>query len=237
MMWLGSLVFNLGFYVWTAFMMVICLPILVMPRRTTFHCQRFWARGVLWMMRACVGVKVEIHGQHNLPAGACIVAAKHQSAWDTLIWHVIVEDPAMIMKRELLMVPLYGWYSRKVGMIAVDRSGGAAALRRMLRQAEAAAAQQRPIVIFPEGTRTAPGETRPYQPGVVALYGHLDLPVVPVALNSGHFWPRRRFLRKPGTIQLEYLEAMPPGLERRPFVAALENRIEAACARLQPGEG
>ena len=233
----GSLLFNLAFYVWTATMLVICLPALALPRRTTFHCQRFWARGVLWLMRTTVGIDVEIRGQQNLPAGACIIAAKHQSAWDTLIWHLIVEDPAMIMKRELLAIPLYGWYSRKVGMIAVDRSGGAAALRRMLRQAKAAAAQQRPIVIFPEGTRTAPGETRPYQPGVVALYGHLDLPVVPVALNSGHFWPRRRFLRKPGTIQLEYLEAMPPGLERRPFVAALENRIEAACARLQPGEG
>jgi 1-acyl-sn-glycerol-3-phosphate acyltransferase len=103
-----------------------------------------------------------------------------------------------------------------------------------LRQAETAAALGRPIVIFPEGTRTAPGQTRPYQPGVVALYGHLDLPVVPVALNSGHFWPRRRFLRRPGTIKLEYLEAMPPGLERRPFVAALEERIETACARLRP---
>jgi 1-acyl-sn-glycerol-3-phosphate acyltransferase len=158
---------------------------------------------------------------------------KHQSAWDTLILPVVLGDPAVVLKRELLLLPFYGWYARRAGSIAIDRKGGAAALRTMVAAARAAAAMGRPIVIFPEGTRTAPGERRPYHPGVAALYRSLGLPVVPVAVNSGLFWGRRAFMKRSGHITLAFLDPIPPGLPRRRLMQELEARIEAATAELE----
>ncbi len=228
-----SLAFNLAFYAWTAFMLVVCVPILACDRSVTVRCQTFWARGVLLLMRVLAGIRLDVRGRGNLGEPPVIVASKHQSAWDTLIWHVIVDDPAVVMKRQLLHIPLYGWYSLKAGMIPIDRKGGAAALRSMLGTALRAKERGQPIVIFPQGTRAAPGTRIPYQPGVAAVYRRLDLPVVPVALNSGLFWPRRSLLRNPGTIVVEFLPRIAPGLERGPFLAELEERIEAATSRLE----
>lgn len=232
MQWLRSLAFNLAFYVWTAGMSIAFLPALVLPRRIMVGGLAQWARGVNLLMRRLAGIGVEIRGRENLPRGAVIVAAKHQSAWDTLIWHVILADPAVVMKRELRWIPIYGWISRKTRMIAVDRKAGSQALRAMLREARAARDDGRQITIFPEGTRVAPDQTRPYHAGIAAIYNNLDLPVVPVALNSGLFWPRRNFLRRPGTIVLEFLPAIAPGLDRKRFIAELHDRIETATRRL-----
>jgi 1-acyl-sn-glycerol-3-phosphate acyltransferase len=137
--------------------------------------------------------------------------------------------PAFVLKRELLSIPLFGWYLRKVGMIAVDRAAGASALRNMARQASEAFAEGRSILIFPEGTRVPPGESRPYHPGVAALYTQLKVPVVPVALNSGLFWGRRSFVKRPGTVTVQFLPPIPPGLDRKAFMRELESRIEAAA--------
>jgi 1-acyl-sn-glycerol-3-phosphate acyltransferase len=137
-----------------------------------------------------------------------------------------------VLKRELLHIPMFGWYMRKVGMIAVDRSRGASALKQMVREAQATFAAGRSIAIFPEGTRTAPGEHKPYQPGVAALYTQLGVPVVPIALNSGLFWGRKAFLKKPGTITLQILPAIPPGLDRKTFMKRLESSIEDASKAL-----
>ena len=230
---LRSLLFDLAFYGWTVLMLVLFLPALVLPPMATARGQTWWARGVLALMRGIVGLRVEIRGRP--PTGAAIVAAKHQSAWDTLIWHVLFAHPAMVMKKELLAIPLYGWYCRKSEMIPVDRAGGRRALKKMLVAADEAVRERRPIIIFPEGTRTAPGERREYQAGVVALYRHLGIPAVPVAVNSGLFWPRRGFLRRPGTIVLEFLEPIAPGLDRHAFMAELERRIEDASLALLPG--
>jgi 1-acyl-sn-glycerol-3-phosphate acyltransferase len=158
---------------------------------------------------------------------------KHQSAWDTLILPVVLGDPAVVIKRELLWVPFYGWYAARAGSIAIDRRGGAGALRRMLADAREAAEQGRAIVIFPEGTRTAPGQTLTYQPGVAALYQALALPSVPAAVNSGLYWGRRAFVKRPGRIVLSFLEPIPPGLPRREVMAELETRIETATAGLE----
>lgn len=228
-----SIVFNLAFYAWTAFMLVVCMPILAFDRLVTVRCQTFWAKGVLWLMRCVVGITLDVRGRENLGEPPIIVASKHQSAWDTLIWHVIVDDPAVVMKRELLWIPFYGWYSLKAGMIPIDRKGGAAALRSMLWSARRAKERGQPIIIFPQGTRTAPGTHVPYQPGVVAIYRGLEMPVVPAALNSGLFWPRRSLRRNPGTIVVEFLPRVMPGLERGPFLAELEERIESATGRLE----
>lgn len=228
--------FNLLFYLWSVFMVLAFAPALLLPYQVTVWGQRQWARGVNFLMRLSAGIHVEFRGLEHRPRTGAIVAAKHQSAWDTLIWHVILDDPAIVMKKELLDIPVYGWMCRKSRMIAVDRKAGTKALRTMLEDGRAAVEQGRPIVIFPQGTRAAPGASVkdvPYQPGVSALYRGLDVPVVPVALNSGLFWPRRQFLRRPGTIVLEFLEPIPPGLPRKEFDALLRQRIESATAALE----
>jgi len=233
MTWLRALLFNIAFFGSTALLGALGLPLLLAPRRTVMEFGRFWARWVLASARAIVGLDGEIRGLEHLPKGGCLIAMKHQSAWDTLVLPVVLRDPAIVLKRELLWIPIYGWYAAGAGSIAIDRGAGAAALRGMVAAARAAAAQSRPIVIFPEGTRVAPGKRLPYQPGVAALYQALQLPVVPVAVNSGLFWGRRSFVKLPGRIALEFLDPIPPGLPRRQFVADLETRIEAATAALE----
>jgi 1-acyl-sn-glycerol-3-phosphate acyltransferase len=145
---------------------------------------------------------------------------------------VVLRDPVFILKKELLAIPFFGWYARRAGMIGVDRKGGAAALKRMMADARAARDAGRPLVIFPEGTRTAPGAAARYQTGIAALYQMLNVPVVPVALNSGLFWARRAFVKQPGTITLEMLPPIAPGLPRDPFMRRLQDEIEGASKRL-----
>ena len=227
-----ALLFNLAFFLWTAVIGIYGLPVLLAPRRVVMRFGTMWSSVTLRLLAWTVGLSHEVRGRENLPKGPAIIAMKHQSAWDTLAMPVIFEDVAVVIKRELLFVPLYGWYSKRAGSIAVDRSGGAAALKRMLASAKAAADAGRLIAIFPEGTRTAVGERRPYHPGVAALYTQLELPLVPVAVNSGLFWGRRAFLKRPGRIVVEILPPIAPGLPRREMMRELEGRIETATARL-----
>ncbi|MGD9615549.1 MAG: lysophospholipid acyltransferase family protein [Alphaproteobacteria bacterium] len=234
---LRSLAFNSGFLFLTAVLGVLGLPLLLAPRRMVMRFGRFWARSVLAFLRATVGLDCEVRGLDNIPPGPCIIAMKHQSTWDTLILPVVLHDPAVVLKRELLWVPFYGWYASRAGSIAIDRGGRAAALRRMLRAARRAAEEGRPVVIFPEGTRTAPGRRLPYQPGIAALYQTLAVPLVPAAVNSGLFWSRRSFLKRPGRITLEFLDPIPPGLSRRQLMPELERRIETATEALERGAG
>jgi len=209
------------------------LPVLLMPQILVARFGRLWSRSVLALLKAIVGLDADIRGLEHVPRGGCIIAMKHQSAWDTLIPPVVLADPVFVIKRELLLLPIYGWYAARAGSIAIDRRGGGAALRRMVRAARRAAAIGRPVVIFPEGTRTAPGRKLPYQPGVAALYQALNVPLVPAAVNSGLFWGRRSFVKRPGRITLAFLEPIMPGLPRRQLMAELEQRIENATAALE----
>lgn len=229
---LRSATFNLLFFGWSIGFSLLFWPLLVLPPRRITWLGRWWARGVLAFLALTVGLRHEVRGLEHRPHGSAIVASKHQSAWDTIVFFLLHERLAYVLKAELLLIPIIGWYLARVGMIAIDRRGGARALRAMIARARRAVAEGRTIVIFPEGTRTAPGARRPYQPGVAALYAQLDLPVVPVALNSGRYWRRRGFLKRPGTIILEYLPPIPPGLDRETFTTTLEARIEDAVARL-----
>ncbi len=229
---LRSVAFNLLFVLWSTAFSLTFWPLLVLPPRRITWLGRWWARGVLAFLTLTVGLRHEVRGLEHKPGGPAIVASKHQSAWDTIVFFLLHDRLAYVLKAELLLIPIIGWYLARVGMIAIDRRGGARALRGLITRARRAVAEDRTIVIFPEGTRTAPGTRRPYQPGVAALYAQLDLPVVPVALNSGHYWRRRGFLKRPGTIVLEYLPPIPPGLGREAFTATLEARIEDAVARL-----
>ena len=227
-----SLVFQLLFYGWTAIMAIVCLPALLLPQPAIAAVSRFWSRSNFLFLRAVNGIDYRIEGTGHIANGPAIYACKHQSAWDTMIFPVLLHDPVVVLKRELLMIPFYGWYARKYGSIGIDRKGGAQSLRKMLRDARRAIDSGRSIVVFPEGTRTAPGERRPYHSGIAALYADLGLPVVPVALNSGLFWSRRSILRRPGTITMRLLPPIPPGLDRRAFMARLEAAIEGAQAEL-----
>jgi 1-acyl-sn-glycerol-3-phosphate acyltransferase len=232
MIWAKALAFNVAFFAWTAIVGTIGLPFLIAPRGATMRFGQFWARSILFLLRAIVGLDHEIRGLDHIPRGGCIIAMKHQSAWDTLILPAVLADAAVVLKRELLLLPFYGWYAARAGSIAIDRKAGASALRRMVAASRPVAAEGRPIVIFPEGTRVAPGARRPYQPGVAALYQALAVPLVPAAVNSGYFWGRRSFLKRPGRIVLEFLDPIPPGWPRRRVMAELEQRIETAAAEL-----
>ena len=229
---LRSLLFNLAFYAWTVFLGIAALPMLLTPRAMVMRFGCWWSRTVLDLARAVAGIDYELRGGEHLPSGPAIIAMKHQSAWDTLGAPALFGDVAIVVKRELLWIPCYGWYARKAGMVPIDRGAGATALKAMLRRAREVVAERRPIVIFPEGTRTAVGTKRSYHPGVAALYTQLGLPVVPVAVNSGLFWPRRSFLKQPGRIVVEMLPPLPPGLDRKAFLAELQSRIEIATERL-----
>jgi 1-acyl-sn-glycerol-3-phosphate acyltransferase len=238
--WVGqlrSLAFNCGFFLLTAALGVLGLPLLLAPRPVVMRFGRFWASLVLALLKATVGLDCELRGLDKLPPGACIIAMKHQSAWDTLILPVVLGDPAVVLKRELLWVPFYGWYAARAGSIAIDRGGRATALRRMVRAAQRVVAAGRKVVIFPEGTRTAPGRHLPYQPGVAALYQTLAVPLVPAAVNSGLFWGRRSFVKRSGRITLEFLDPIAPGLPRRQLMPELERRIETATAALEGEAG
>lgn len=238
MIWARALAFNIAFLTWTAILGTIGLPFLAAPRALAMRFGRFWAQGVLFLLRVIIGLDHQIRGLDHLPRGGCIIAMKHQSAWDALILPVVLGDPAVVVKRELLRLPFYGWYAARAGAIAIDRNAGAGALRGMVAAARPIAAMGRPIVIFPQGTRTLPGAHLPYQPGVAALYQALALPLVPAAVNSGLFWGRRSFVKRPGHIVLEFLEPIPPGWPRRRLMAELEQRIETATAALaREGEG
>jgi 1-acyl-sn-glycerol-3-phosphate acyltransferase len=232
MIFFRSLLFNLLFFAWTTVMFVLSLPALLLPVGATWALGRIWVHGVVVLLRLTVGLSHEVRGREHRLEGAALFAAKHQSAWDTLIFALLLDRPAIVLKRELLNVPLFGWYMRKCRMIPVDRKGRAKAIKDMAAAARDRAAAGRPILIFPEGTRVAPGQHRGYQPGVAALYGALGLPVVPVALNSGLFWGRRSFHKRPGRIVVEFLPPIPAGLERRDFMGRLETAIEGAANRL-----
>jgi 1-acyl-sn-glycerol-3-phosphate acyltransferase len=237
---LRALLFNAVFLGWTALLAVLYVALLPFPWRVLYSAVTWWSGTMMTVARVLVGLDWQMRGRERLPGGPCIVAAKHQSAWDTVSLPLWFPFPSVVLKRELFLMPVWGWHARRCGMISVDRGAGGRALLSMVRQAQAIARDGRKIVIFPQGTRTAPGTHRPYLPGVAALYDRLGLPVVPVALNSGLFWGRRAFLKRPGTITVEFLEPIAPGMERRAFMAELERRIEEASDRLareagQPG--
>ncbi len=229
---LRSLAFNVYFFALTAAYLLGLWILLPFPRPIFRDVVRTWQRLVFWGLRVLCGLTWEVRGGERIPAGRAVFACKHQSAWETMAFYAMVADPAYVLKKELTRIPFWGWYVRKNRQIVVDRKAGMRALKDIAARARDVLADGRQVVIFPQGTRVAFGDHRPYQPGVYAIYAGTDAPVFPVALNSGLFWGRRSFRKHPGTITVEILEPMPPGMERKPFTAELERRIEAASDRL-----
>lgn len=228
--------FACGFYAVTILLAILYLPLLAAPDRTFRPFGVFWLRVSLWLCQAVGGVRARWLHRERIPPGPVIFAAKHQSAWETLALAAEFDMPAFVLKQELTRIPFFGWYLAKTRHIAVDRGAGARALRRMTEQAAERLAEGRSVVIFPQGTRTPPGTARPYLPGVAALYAAANVPVVPVALDSGRVWPRSMAALRPGLITVEFLEPIEPGLPKRIFMETLENRIESAVGRLESGD-
>ncbi len=232
---LRSVLFAAGFVIATALLVFLLSPMLLGSRRAARRAGAVWGRVTIFLLRALAGIRHEVRGP--LPPPGSIVASKHQSAWETFVLAALLPDPVYVVKRELLRVPGVGWYFRRAGQIAVDRQGGASALRHMVQQARSALEQGAQLVVFPEGTRVAPGERRPYHPGIAALYREAGATVVPVALNSGRHWSRRGYRMRPGTIRMTFLDPIPPGMDRRAFMALLEQRIEQGCRDIEADAG
>ncbi|OQM76298.1 lysophospholipid acyltransferase family protein [Manganibacter manganicus] len=234
MLQIRSLAFNFAFYISLIVQMIVWAPFYFLsPRHIAWFVPKFWSRSSLWLYDRIAGTRSRIEGQENLPQGSFILAPKHQSFWDTIAFFPFLEDPLYILKRELTWIPFFGWYILKMRMIPVDRGNRSKALRAVVKATKAELARNpRQLIIYPEGTRRPPGAEANYKWGIVELYTQLGVPVVPVAHVAGLYWPRRKFLRFPGTIHARFLPAIPPGLSKEEFMGRLVSETEAACDRL-----
>jgi len=229
---LRSLIFNVLFYLLLVFWLLVALPTFFLPRQAIIKVAKMWGQSSIWLMRVVCGTRVEYRGLEKIPQGPLIVAPKHQSMWETFALLQFFDAPLYILKRELTWIPVFGWLLLKADMIAINRQKGGRILMEMARRASEEVNRGRQLIIFPEGTRTAVDAPPHYKAGVAQIYVDCDVPCLPVALNSGMFWPRRRFLRYPGTIVVEFLDPLPAGLERREFLDSISAAIESASNRL-----
>lgn len=227
-----SAVFNVVVVVWTFIFMVAILPLYFAPRKTASRAVNWWTRTVFFLHRTLLRIDFEFRGVENLPEGGVIIASAHQSAWETIGFFAAMTDPVFVLKYELYRIPLFGLHARKVGMIPIDRDGGASTMRHMLRAVSERLAEGRPVVIFPGGTRSAPDDVVDMKAGIAGVYRRGGVPVVPVSLNSGVFWARRKFVKEPGKIIVEFGKPIPPGMPLTEFVPLLSKQIHDGNARL-----
>jgi 1-acyl-sn-glycerol-3-phosphate acyltransferase len=229
---LRSLVFNILFYIVLALWVLAGIPTYVMPRWGILWIAKNWGLSSIWLMRMICNTRVEYRGLDKIPGGPLIVAAKHQSIWETFALLQFFDQPLYILKRELKWIPLFGWYLAKADMIGVNRSAGGRTLLDMAKAARDEVRRGRQLLIFPEGTRRPVGAEPRYKFGVGQIYADCEVPCVPVALNSGLCWPRRSFMRYPGTIIVEFLDPLPAGLPRDEFLKQVSTAIETATDRI-----
>lgn len=229
---LRSLVFNVLFYVVFVVLAIVALPTFLMPFRALLTVAAWWSNASLFLMRVVCNIRVEFRGTEKIPKGPLVVVSKHQSFWETFGLLQFFHHPIFILKRQLMHIPVFGQFLVKIGMIAIDRSAGVKALLDMTRRARDAVRSGCQLVIFPEGTRRAPGAPADYKTGFAQIYSACGVPCLPVALNSGLFWPRRTFMRYPGTLVVEFLDPLPPGLPKDEFIARVSVAIEEASSRI-----
>ena len=232
MLTVRSVLFHFLFYFALVLLMIVGLPMILGGRRGIFALARVWGTFSVWLLKTLCGLRVEYRGVKNIPTGGVLIAAKHQSFLETFALLKYAPDFAIILKRQLTFVPLFGLYLIASGQIAIDRARGLQALQQIANAAKPVLAAGRQVFIYPEGTRRPPGAPPKYKQGVVALYVETGAPCLPVAVNTGLFWRRRGFLRRPGVAVIEYLPPIAPGLGRVAFAKRLQDEIETACARL-----
>lgn len=232
MLFLRSSLFQVLFYSLTFVQMILYSPVMLLPRKWGWWVVPLWSRSLLLLLRWTVGLKVEVRGRENLPKGGFIAAMKHQSAWETVTLIPLFSSPTFILKRELRWIPIFGWYTAKFKQIPINRGKRSEALAAMMVAAQEAITENRQIMIFPEGTRRPVGAEPAYKYGIARLYNELGCDVVPIALNAGVYWPRASWLIYPGTVVVEILPPIKPGLAPDTFHETLVNQIETASNRL-----
>src|SRR5882757_8586161 len=229
---LRSLVYNVLFYLLLVCWLIVAIPTFLMPRRAILRIASYWATSSIWLLGVICNTKVEYRGLEKIPEGPLIVASKHQSMWETFALLQFFDQPLFILKRELTWIPFFGWYLKKANMIGIDRDAGARSLKDMARRAAVAVKRGRQLIIFPEGTRRPVDAEPQYKSGIGMICVDCGVTCLPVALNSGLFWPRRTFMRYPGTLVVEFLDPLPPGLPRKEFNTRIATGIEEATNRL-----
>jgi len=231
-----SILYNILFYLNLVVLLFVALLTIALPRKAVLKMAETWGRVSVFLLRVVCGTRMEVRGLEHLNGerlkGPLIIAAKHQSTWETFALLKLFDDFTFIVKRELMWIPIFGWCMWKGRMIPVDRGAGSQALNDMTARAREEIRGGRQLIIFPEGTRRAPGAAPRYKFGVAHLYIEIGAPCIPVALNSGLFWPRRALMRLPGTIVVEFLPPIPPGMDKDAFFKRLQSDIETATARL-----
>lgn len=236
MIFIRSVLFNICFYVATTIVCTLFIPVFLLPRGVTLWVTRLWLAIVYFLEKNILGLTFEIRGKEYLPkSGSYIVAAKHQSAYETLKLHHLFGDPTIVLKRELLNIPLFGNFLKKLDVIAINRGNKEESMKSIVDGAKRMQSQARPIIIFPQGTRVdvnATTKQKPYKGGTVKMYSHTDMPIIPLALNSGLFWPRNSFIKKPGKVIFQFLPPIESGLPDKKVMKALEDRIEETSIKL-----
>jgi 1-acyl-sn-glycerol-3-phosphate acyltransferase len=227
-----STVFNILFYANLIALMIGGLPTLFMGPQGIMKLARLWGQTSLWLLRTVVGLDVEYRGLDKIPSGGFMIAPKHQSIWETFALLPLFTDFSFILKKELTAIPLFGWYLKVGRQIAIDRSRRSSALNEATAGASREIFAGRQVFIFPEGTRRPAGAPAAYKFGVASIYGAINRPCLPIALNSGLFWPRRSFIRRPGKVLVQILDPIEPGMERTEFFELLKTRLEAATDQL-----
>ena len=229
---LRSILYNLLFYLNLVVLLLVAFVAMLLPKIAVIRMSQAWGRTSVWLLRVVCGTKVEFRGLERLPKGPLIIAAKHQSTWETFALLRLFDDFTFVVKRELMWIPIFGWCMWRARMIPVDRSAGTQALNDMLARAKQEVQSGRQLVIFPEGTRRAPGAPPDYKTGFAQIYSSCGVPCLPIALNSGLFWPRRTFMRYPGTLVVEFLDPLPAGLPKDEYLSRVQTAIEEATSRL-----
>lgn len=229
---LRSVIFNICYTAWNIIYPLVCMVFMPLPQRFMLLASRGWGKSLVFILRITTGIKMEVRGLENVPKGAAIIASKHQSAFETIAFHAILKNAIYILKRPLFWIPPVGWCMWKSGCIGINRSAGASALRYMTKEALKKLNEGKKLIIFPEGTRTPVGSKKPYQPGIAMLYAKSDAPIIPVALNSGMCWKRNAFSKTKGTITIEFLPAIKPGMNKKEFMQTLQETIETASQNI-----
>lgn len=230
MIFIRSLIFNILFYGFTTLVCLFLVPVLLFPRGAVLAVTKFYLNIVAILEKYILGLTYEVRGMEYIPKNSnYIVAAKHQSAYETLKLHRLFGDPTIVLKKSLMQIPIFGFFLKKLDVIAINRGNKEESINAIIDGAQRMSAQHRPIVIFPQGTRVAVTDTpkeKPYKGGIVKIYRHANLPIIPVALNSGLFWARNSFIKKPGKVIFQFLAPIEPGLPNKKVMKALEDRLE-----------
>ena len=225
-MLIRSILFYILLSFWTVLLGLLCTPFLLLPKQYLYAPIRLWIDGIFLLLKKICKITHQIQGLKNIPQHSVLVASKHQSAFETFALFYYLPKSVFIHKKQLFLIPIFGQYLKKINMISIDRKAGSAAMRKILRQAKLVSKKGYSLIIFPEGTRKKPGEKPDYKSGFIGIYNEMNTKILPVAVNSGKFWPKHTFVKKPGIIKIKFLNLIPANLDRSQVLKKVQEDIE-----------